>query len=443
MFMFKSSKSKIILVLVLAMFSSLFYSFYFSISPMVDAQAYNNIAWNLVSGKGYAETPEIPRLQDFSIGRVGPGYEFFLAFIYSFFGQNFQIVWIIQALLHLGSGALVFLISKNLFSEDREKIGIIGAALFVFFIDTIELNAMLMTETLMLFLLILSIYLFIKFYYKPTTTNVILLAVAGTLASLVRPTLLLILGVFLVFSLSRRFYKQAGIFVVCSFLVFTPWVVRNYIVFDQFILTTAIGGYDLWVGNNPLANGELDPSTYIRDFSSTHNVLETSEKGINEVLSFVLEKPFEELKLLATKTSIYFSFARPAAFWFHLHGLDRVVTIILSSSFAFILFTFGLSGVWYAWKERDALKRWIIVIALTMPLSVIPIVVETRYRYSFYPFLAFFTGYFIFLLKRKVDPYSNLNQKLKTYILVTIILSANTIFDFFKNLEIVKEKLFG
>ena len=94
------TKKYLILLLLGIFVSSLAFSFYYKIKLRVDAQAYNSIAWNLVQGNGYVEdksnafTPQ----KDEAILRVGPGYEFFLAGIYTFFGHRIWVVWIFHAL---------------------------------------------------------------------------------------------------------------------------------------------------------------------------------------------------------------------------------------------------------------------------------------------------------------------------------------------------------
>ena len=426
-------------VLLAAFAVSLAYSFYFSIDPVVDARAYDTIAWNVVAGKGYAETPEVPRVLDFSIGRVGPAYELFLALIYFIFGHHYQIVWILQAILHVASGALLFLIAKRLFKENGELIGLIAAAFFVFFIDTLELASMLMTETLMLTLLLLSVYLFIRFYERPTGFLAMFLGLTTALAMMVRPTLLLFLFVFLGFCIWKRYFRQGIIMLICFLALLSPWAIRNYNLFDRVILTTAAGGYDLWVGNHSGASGELASPQFIEDYAREHSIFETNKKGISEVLGFVLRHPFEEAKILLYKTSIYFSVARPAAFWFHLHGIERVITGLFSSGFAFLLFGFGLSGAWLLWKRRDELSRALILLALTAPISVIPIVVETRYRYSLYPFLALAAGYVLSVIIRKGWRQSVFELKVVSFAFCLIF--VNTIFDFLRNLDTVKDKL--
>src|SRR5574341_463665 len=75
-------------ILMAAFCASLSYSFYFQIEPIVDARAYDNLAWDIAQGKGYEAVS--------SIARPGPAYEYFLALIYYIFGHHYEAVWIFQ-----------------------------------------------------------------------------------------------------------------------------------------------------------------------------------------------------------------------------------------------------------------------------------------------------------------------------------------------------------
>ncbi|MDP2909630.1 MAG: hypothetical protein Q8N69_00980, partial [bacterium] len=108
-------ENKILLIILIISFGiSLIHSFYFRIQPIVDARAYDNIAVNLINGNGYKEDVNAAPDKDFSIGRVGPGYEFFLAGAYTIFGHHYGIVWILQAIFHVLTALFVFLISKEI-----------------------------------------------------------------------------------------------------------------------------------------------------------------------------------------------------------------------------------------------------------------------------------------------------------------------------------------
>lgn len=413
----------LILILISAFLLSIGYAFYFRIEPSVDARGYDRIAENLAAGNGYREKLDIPLYLDHAISRVGPGYQFFLAGVYKIFGRNLYLVWIFQALIHTLSGYLIYLITKKIFLS--AKAGIISAFLFLFFIDIFELTAMVLTETLFLFLLLLSVYSAIKFFQGPNYKNSGFAGFAFGIVILTRPTVLPIFIITLGVMIYKKYFKRAALFLIIPVLIIAPWTIRNYKVHNAFILTSSAGGINLWMGNNEQATGESFYTEEMSEYIKTHGFVAAEKKGIEEGVKFIMSNPIRFIKLIFMKTSIYFSLARPAAFWFHLKGIAVLITALLSSGFAFVIFSFGIAGGLKLLKEKNFLANLLIIFAITAPLIVIPLVVETRYRYQIYPFLIIFSGYFLAGIK------SNLKERRfrNMFLIITLILIFNSVFD--------------
>jgi len=160
-------QNKILILILLVSFGlSFFYSFHFRIKPQVDAQAYDSIGFNIAQGYGYRQTVGSDFTQDTSITRVGPLYEYFLAGIYKIFGHHYEPVWIVQAVMHALSTWFVYLTALLIFSNfaSKRRIGLWAAAILGFYPDLIEISAMVLTETLYIFLFCLILYLFFLFF---------------------------------------------------------------------------------------------------------------------------------------------------------------------------------------------------------------------------------------------------------------------------------------
>lgn len=419
----------LIIILIFAFLLSLVYSFYFRIEPSVDARGYDRIAQNLVAGNGYREKLDIPLYLDHAISRVGPGYQFFLAGIYKIFGRNLYLVWVLQAFIHILSGYLIYLITKKIFLS--EKAGIISAFLFLFFIDIFELTAMVLTETLFLFLLLLSVYSAIKFFQDPNYKNSAFAGFAFGIVILTRPTVLPIFLIMLGVMIYKKYFKRAALFLIIPVLIITPWTIRNYKVHNAFILTSSAGGINLWMGNNEQATGESFYTKEMSDYINKHGFVAAEKKGIEEGVKFIINNPIRFIKLIFMKTSIYFSLARPASFWSHLNGIAVLITALLSSGFAFVIFSSGIAGGLKSLKEKNFLANLLIVFAITAPLIVIPLVVETRYRYQIYPFLIIFGGFFLANIKENLQ---NSFWKKITFVVI-LVLILNSAFDLLTHLS--------
>lgn len=422
-------------ILLVGFLATVAYAFSFQVNVTVDARAYDSIGWSLVQGTGYTEIRP-GAVPEQAIGRLGPGYEFFLAGIYFIFGHTVWIVWIIQALLHTGSAFLVYLLIRR-FLKEPEWPAVLGAGTYLFFVDLLEFPAMLLTETLYLFLVLSAFYFVFNYIEKSRTKDVVRSAVLLTLALLVRPPIAIAMMIFFGFLLFRKHYRHAAIFLITVVLLLTPWTMRNYMRYHKFIVTSSIIGYDVWVGNSPDSKyvGELTATDEIDRYSEKEGLFAANERGTREVLNLALKHPWDFIKLQLTKTSIYFSAARPAAFWFHLHGMSQLITILFSSSFAYVIFVLGLAGFWRVAWRHDYSSRLLVLLTLAAPIGIIWVVAETRYRYQMYPMLIVLGVLFLYeFLKDKKSHW-------KVLVASVVLITANTTFDLIHNSTRVLERI--
>jgi hypothetical protein len=377
--------------LLLAVFAcSTAYAFGFRIQPMVDARWYDTIAWNLANGKGFRLLDTGTLAADPAIGTVGPGYEYFLAGVYGIFGRHLEPVWILQSLLHTLNALLVFLLARRVIPESPRRFffSLSAAALYGLNPDLILMAAMLFTETLYLTLLLIAALGMAACAVHPTAKTAFGTGVVLAGAILVRPIALLPLAVFLVLlAIKKKPLWVAGVLAI-QILAIAPWAWRNTALYGRFIPLTAAGGYDLWVGNNPEANGEEIPAPYVSEYKDQYGFLAADQYGAQQYAKFLAGSPVQFLELQGIKTVKFFSVIRTSAWWFHLSGIARVATFFLSAAFFILLLLLGLPGIYSALRSEPGPARLLAVLALTVPLAVIPIVVTSRLRYPMYPFLA-------------------------------------------------------
>lgn len=410
---------------------SLAYSLYFHVQPSVDARAYDRIGWNLAQGLGYRESLDGPLIQDNAILRVGPGYEFFLAGTYIIFGHRYVAVWILHALLLTASALLTYLLVRRLFAflSSVNTVALIAAGLVGFSPDLITVNGLLMAETLGVFLGMFTVWIFFVYNDRQHWWLAALVGFSLAAATMVRTPLGLLFFPLIFFFLYRRRWLHVAVCIAAIALSFTPWVMRNYSLYRAFVPTNLAYGVDLAAGNHSGATGELEPYPLNDIYLERYGIVEGNTLLTKSALSFIATHPLEFLKLTLYRISIYFSFARPSAFWFHLSGVSRLLTLIFSVIYALVLFVLSFFGFWgIRLLEREKRERALLLLAflVMMPLAVVGVIVETRYRFLAYPFLAIFAGYgFHLLLQRKAQ------QKLMLWI-VTIFF-ANALFDIARN----------
>ena len=437
-------EKKILVVIVLAVLgASLIYSFYYRIQPIVDARAYDVSGWNIAQGLGYFGTSPNPA-DDSIIRRPGPGYQYFLGGVYKIFGHHYAAVWAIQSLLHALSALLVFLIARIIFSSRwHPTIGLAAALLVGFSPDLITAAAMLMAENVGIFLMLVSIYLFFRFVENHNFAPLVFSALFLGLTVMVRSTILfLILAAvgYLVFNKNpqsriRRF-ALLGLFLAVFGLTFVPWSIFTYRIYGEVLPLGANLGVNLLSGNHPGATGELDPAyAHSRSYDELGPV--GSEKALKkDAMQFIINNPLEFARISFYRASMYFSFARPTGWWPYLSGAARVGTLGLSAFYSVVLFTLGFTGLGLALKGKEKEKIVLFAAMLVLiPLAIVFIVVETRYRYPVYPFFAIFAGYALVRLM------ANFRENSKSLFIALAVLGFNASFDVLRNWGRILERI--
>jgi 4-amino-4-deoxy-L-arabinose transferase-like glycosyltransferase len=443
----KNIKSnKILAYLLLAsFFVCIAYSFVFRITPVVDAQAYDQIAQNILAGNGFLENADLDAKTDKAIIRVGPLYQYFLAGIYTVFGHNYEAVWIIQAILHVISAYLVYLSAKIIFSNynNNEPVSLVATGIFAFFPDLIEISAMLMTETLYLFLWCLLIWYFLKFVNnneilsQKSWIKIIILGIISGLAVLARPPVLFVLPVIFFYFLVNKKYSLLILLFLTIGIVFTPWTVRNYMAYEKIMPFGGAGGYNFWIGNHVGASGEQEKPEEVEDFIKENGAYLVSDKSIDEFKKFVVEYPGDFTRLTILRTNRYFSVIRPMGFWFYDSGFSQLVFVLSSALFSVILFVFGLAGIIKLWADKNnILVKYIFWFTVFTPLILFITVVETRYRFQIYPLVALFAGYGIISVFKDRFWWKN-----RIFLMSVFLIGINSLIDLLLSLDKLKEKL--
>jgi len=428
--------SLLLLIFVVTLMLSLYHSFYFRIDPSVDADAYDGYAWSIVSSGSYPIG---------AIGRPGPGYEYFLAIIYYLFGRSHEAAWIIQAILLGLCSIIAYFSAKLLFRESwHPLIGLFAAAFVGFSPDFIVLSSMLMTETLSVFLIAISLLLFFKNHRSPRWYLVLMSAFFLAASILTRGSALFLIFPAILFFIFEKRWREGLAFLLLFLIFMAPWTIRNYIVYGKFRPFNASPGL-LWSGNYPGANGELNPKMPyppgVSNDTMTQDEFDDAlfKAGAEEIKNH----PLAFIKLTALRASIYFSAARPSAFWPYQERRPyfKPFITLASSAHVFLLFVLGLLGAIIVLKESlvaEFKKRiyYFLAFFAMMPASVVWLVVETRYRFPAYIFFSVLAGYGIFWLLTSQN-----RSKLKYFIIAASPVFLNTLFDILRNWSRVLEKL--
>ncbi len=425
----KKVRKILISIVITSVLLSLGYAFFYKINPVVDSQAYNSIAQNLLEGNGFREDANASYEFDTSIVRAGPGYEFFLAGVYKVFGYNFGVVWVIQALLHGLTVLLIFFTSRLVFKNKlyNNTIALLASAAFAFHPDLIEISAMILTETLYLFFTVLVVYLFVLHYHNPKKLILsVLLGIVLGVGLLSRPPLLLFIPIIAIWFATKRNWRGLLAFIVATTIVLLPWVVRNYQIYNQIILTTMVAEYNIWIGNTLLSTGGQisDGFNAVTAYTEKEGFFTFKKHAKQEFYTFILLHPFVFIKLCLLRIIRYFSLIRPMGFWFYQTGISQGLFVISSFISISLIFIAGFSGFFLALlkDQREKLYFYLIALATTAPIVLLPTVVQSRYRFQIYPFLMIFGAYFIINLYKKHTQAKKILQKVLTFFIIVSVL---------------------
>ncbi|MDD5773544.1 MAG: glycosyltransferase family 39 protein [bacterium] len=249
----------IILAFSLRFAFNLYYGF--NDSPGIDGIVLDKIAYNLATGHGYSNFPDIPT------AKKPPAFILIISLIYKIFGMhNYTAVRILLIVFSSITPALVYLIARNTgggAGEGAEEISRIAALLTAFSPLLIYNSWWFLSNTFMYFLLALGVYLIIL---PKKDSNILTFAFGGLFLGLT--TLSLQYGTVFYFPLAfiwsyfvypEKWLRTALIITIAMIIPVSIWMARNYKVYQRFIYNNTESGVRFWGGNNPNADGNWTP----------------------------------------------------------------------------------------------------------------------------------------------------------------------------------------
>jgi hypothetical protein len=214
-----------------------------------DAHEYLSLAEGIRSKHEYSLRGKPTRMRP-------PIYPLFLAGVQSLFGANIRFVQAIQALLVTGTVAIFFFLARRVFDT---RVSFLATLLLSLYIPWTVRAALIMSEALFIFLMLLSLYLLIVAIQEQKSRYYGAAGAVLALASLTRPiTLLLPVLLIAILMISGRrqtrlaHLLRVNLFLALAYLaVLLPWGIRNAVVLHEFTVFPSSGGVNLWVASHP------------------------------------------------------------------------------------------------------------------------------------------------------------------------------------------------
>lgn len=418
-------------IFILGLFLRLVYIFQyqsspFFTSPVIDALSHYLYAVRMASGDWM--------VRGVVAGRA-PLYVYFLAVLFKIFGIGYMASRIVQVALGALNCILVFYLARKVFNR---QVGLIAAFICSVYGVFIYFDAEFLNVALTIFINLLLLLSLLKSLERPRFWKWV---GSGILFGLALQTSANV-GLFLPFIfLWLYLFKGAnptGKFIVWIFLIFLgiilivlPFAIRNYFQGGDFVLISSTAGINLYIGNNPQADGK-SAFAPTRDFSYAgwqDNILISSVKEaerlegralkpseisrfwILKTLEFIITQPGKFIQLLARKFYYFFNgYEIPENQSIYFFRIWSGLLKLLVFTKRFLYFPFGiicplaLVGLAVAFKKEKGVILISFFILAHLILMLI-FFVCSRYRAPVVPYFIIFASYAVFwfynLIKEK------------------------------------------
>lgn len=307
-----------------------------------------------------------------------PLYGLFLAGIYRMFGHAPAIVRIAQAILGAITCWLIYHIGCKM-GHGNARVGLVAAGLFAIYPLFAFFPAVLMAETLLVFLTTASFACYLRFSQQSTPMRAMAFGAAVGLSALCKPVLLpWLLPVLAAWAwrahLSRT-QRAARIAVIIgsAIAVIAPWTARNYALSGEIVPISANLGINLLVGAHPESRGyydnQIDYLAPYRALADTSHAAVADRKVAGIALGWIADDP---LRYLRSSIDKLFYFWCP---W--VPGESPLRNVVAALSCGPVLFL-GLAGAYC--QRRTAEGMGIVSLALCMSALHMVFFAHTRFR---------------------------------------------------------------
>ena len=351
-----------------------------------------------------------------------PLYPYVLAALYWLFGYSPFVPGLLQVCADSGTAVVLYKLGSVAFGSDEKRtasvpagrfLGLISAAAWTFYIPAQAYSVILMPTAFAVFVFWFAVWQIVKRSELPRPSISLLLgAMIGLMATGVATTLfllpLLLAALFIRWGDRSRGHlgraALAAFALIAGVLLGTlPCWAHNYFVARDSVFLSAHSGVNLWIGNNPTANGYpsfppglragqaamLQDSIAAAEAAAGHPLRrsEISQFWSAKAKAYIRENPGVWLRLLARKTSNFWN-----AFQYDDLSIItnlRAQGIILPGIRFGVIAALGLAGM-VVTLRRKPLARWIAAAVFLHLASLLMVFVTERYRLAAVPGLVLF-----------------------------------------------------
>ncbi len=354
---------------------------------IIDSLYYFQWAERIASGQGVGPT----------VFFMSPLYPLFLSLGMQLSIHKILAAFLLQVLLSAGTLGLLGMFTTRRFGRTA---GLVAGLMYAIYAPSIYYDGVILTATLILFLTMLALTFMDAFQKFGGRFWIFTAGMTIGLSALARPNALILLPVFalvLIQRWKREGWEHSALLVAGALLVTFPAGLHNYLHGGEWYLTTNSAGVNMYIGNNPNANGlyteapwlsSAEPYFESADYRAEverrvgHSVssTESSRYWMREAFRWIAEDPFG-FAITTTKKFMYFMNRIEApnnVSFFGVREYSGVLRLLTFFNFG-ILAPFGFVGLFLARKEQG----WDIAVMLVAGYLVASLLffVAGEYRY--------------------------------------------------------------
>lgn len=362
-----------------------------------DAKGYHDLAVNLVERHQFATSMDPPHRLDIPYATRPPLTPFALASVYLIFGPHLLAGQLLLACLGAMSVVALYLLGRQLFSE---QVGLVAAVIAVGYPFFVFLSAVPLTENLAILLYILLAMLLTADGAKHNSRHAVLTGGVLGFSALDRPQILGFFPLLVLLAFANAKVPMAKrmlwlcVALVCSAAVVTPWMIRNRLAIGAWFPVTLQGGAALYMGNNPYTQ---TPLTKLQEGARGWNddprwgselagltPLEADRKAFLLATVFIRQHPGQSFNYSMQKVGLFFSAYN--------HAIARVSW--------YPVFALSLLGLfWTARQWRKLLPLHLLILQTILTAAIFTSM--PRFRAPVEPFFVLMAAYALHEIRKR------------------------------------------
>lgn len=376
----------------------------YPVAPMSDFKWYFDRATDIAAGRGVV-------FHGVPTAYWPIGYPFFLAAIFFVTGPSVLAAQLANVVLATGSLVLAHRLALRL-SGSRLAAGI-ALAILAFYPNQIAYVALVANESLVTFLLLAGIALLLR--ANDGRGRWLLFAAAGAIfgvACLTKPQTAVIPTVVIAWMAwrarppARTLAWRLLVVNAALAVVILPWTIRNHQVFGHTVFIANSGGVNLYLGNNPDANGayppaEVEPKIAAAIHAGGGNEYEIDRRAGRMALAYAAQHPLQELVLVPKK--IWNLYAKDADGLSWLEESEHAIGKLAHWKVLAQLYYVGLGALFVAAVVRSRRGGAGTPRPDGLPLVIIAVFTaiycvyfgQSRFHYPLMPWIAIYSGTFV------------------------------------------------